>query len=673
MHNMCRRKREFGGADVSLDATGEPTIFRIQISRMLETNSIAPNIPFAFLLVIVVLAASHLAGWMVLLIAGFVRRPHLLLVVTLPLGLLTTVGVISTVFLGRIGHLSMLAIGPLVLAVVARFKGFRENSAALEKACFGTRDVMGLALTLALSAGCSYWLYVWHWPDGRLTLPYNDLGYFSILVKELPSSGVASLWSATLGEHARAAGASDVWYHWGPMWLGCAVSRLSGLSPLVAMIHVVVPALTFLVVFSAGVAVSVLAGCSTGKGMFLAAVSLVALPLPTVSASPMMMALIPGGIEQHLHLSMAYRYCFTYRLEAFIVYAVIACWMLRLRSVAILLVFLAGVSAPHSVAGLGVAAGTFAVIALLRRSLRDFTLGVVVIAALLAAWVANVVFFGVSLPKTGEAKLVVLNLSFLLEAGMAFVRSVGVGVILALPMLAGVLFLIRSSKVGDDEWPAVLGWFGLSALVGSYAAYHLLMPEGERNHFVGYAHAVLLFPIATWGLILAARSPRSWRSRTAVWLLIVMGAFGVIDGWKDWRMVTGYRERFTAGDLEKIKAVLRGNKFGYFASKDRPWWIPHHASLAAVLGSSCTRLNPIREMDEASSYAQFYGCEKPRVLVPQQPEEPDLDWALRFATALGIRFLIETDQDAIPIEIKKRATLSATAAGLRLYELGATN
>lgn len=636
---------------------------------MIDVASISPNLPYATLLAVVLLIVAQLAGWTVVRLSGSFQKSASLLIVTLPLGALILVGLSSTIFLGRLCHLSVLVFAPLALALIARWCGAKQDSKLIESAQWSRKDIGSLGFTFILSVVFSTWLYVWYWPDGRLTLPYNDLGYFSIVVKGLPESGLMSIWSGTLGGQAKAAGATDVWYHWGPLWLGCAVSRLGGVTPLVALIHVVVPALTFLVVVGAGAVVSALTKCSLGRGLCFGALSLVALPLPVVSASSSLMGWISGGLTQHLHLSLAYRYCFTYRLEAFFVHAVLACWLLGLRWVAVLLLFLAGISAPHSVAGLGVVAGVFGVGALLRRCRRDVVMAAVAVGSLLSAWAVVSLGFGVDLPKSGDAKIVVLDPDFLQAAGIAFCQSLGVGILIALPSIAGVLHLIRSRGDGVDDHRATVGWFALSALVGSYAAYHFLLPDGEKAHFVGYAHAIVLFPVGTCGLLLAAQRSAPLTRWIATVLLCVTGAFGVYDSWVDWRMVTGQRQKYAAADLQKIKVVIGNEEFGYFAPTDRPWWIPNDSSLAAILGTSCTRLNLIPETDETSTHARFYGAKMPRVLVPKLDGESEDSWSLRFARRLGIRFLIETDQHPIPAAVKPIVTPVTELPGLRVFRL----
>lgn len=635
--------------------------------KMPGDDPIAPNLFYATLLVLLLLLAAHLTGWLVIRVSGSLRSPHTLPVVTLPIGLLVIVGFVSSFYLGRVCHLSMLGLLPISSAVASRLTRFHFNDCGLDRVRTTRRDAVAIVSAFLASVAFSNWLYVWYWPDGSITLPYNDLGYFSILAKELPSSGVMSLWSGTLATHTRAAGATDVWYHWGPIWLGCVVSRLGGISPLVALVHVVVPALTFLVLFSIGAVASILISVSNGKGLALGGLSLIAMPVPTVAASTLMARWMPGGIEEHLHLSMAYRYCFTYRLEAFIVYAVIACWLLRLRALAFILLLLSGISAPHSVAGLGSAAGVLFFFCLVLRRWSHAMVGLSMIAALLLAWAVNVFVFGVNLPKSGDAELVAFDLARQLAQAKAFLPNLVIGGVLALPMVIGASFLIRSNGGKPEADKVLLGALAIAALIGGYAAYHLLLPQGERHHFTAYTHAVLVFPLGTLGLGCAWRKGSAFLSRTAAVLLSVVGALGVLDGWKDWKMVTGYREKFTAADLNKIHKALGGRRFGYYAAKDRPWWIPTHASLAAVLNTSCTRLNPIHAMDSGSSYARFYGGDKPWVLVPKREDETEAEWSLRFASEANIPVLLQTEMQSVPHSVLRGLRSLEVAASLKLF------
>jgi hypothetical protein len=115
--------------------------------------------------------------------------------------------------------------------------------------------------------------------------------------------------------------------------------------------------------------------------------------------------------------------------------------------------------------------------------------------------------------------------------------------------------------------------------------------------------------------------------------------------------------------------VVQGQPLGYFAVLDRQWWISFNAPLGAVLESPILRLNSVYSRDHLHEFASFYGSGAPYVLVPKQAGEDDLQWSLRFARKLGIRYVLETDRDPLPEALRSQVKLVIKAGVLALFEL----
>ena len=128
-------------------------------------------------------------------------------------------------------------------------------------------------------------------------------------------------------------------------------------------------------------------------------------------------------------------------------------------------------------------------------------------------------------------------------------------------------------------------------------------------------------------------------------------------------------EVYTGSDLQRVKDVIKGGKIGYYAVEDRHWWIPKHAPLTAMIESPCVRLNMITAKDQDAMLGKFYGSGVPYDLVPKKSGENDLDWSLRYAHAIEVKFVMETPQDQIPEVIKSRTKLVLEVPGLKFYTL----
>jgi hypothetical protein len=101
-----------------------------------------------------------------------------------------------------------------------------------------------------------------------------------------------------------------------------------------------------------------------------------------------------------------------------------------------------------------------------------------------------------------------------------------VALLLALPLIPGFFTGIgtgAASSLGSSA-----GWRSRHCS-GSYLAYHLLLPEGDRSHFTMYAHAIWVVPIGVWGLVGWCTHGKQRIQSISAWLLIAVTAVGLYE------------------------------------------------------------------------------------------------------------------------------------------------
>lgn len=561
--------------------------------------------------------------------------------------------------LGRVNHLSLLAIAPMVSAVWF----WRQLKPGGRLNPIGKQEWMNLSLAL----GC---VFVWtriFMPmvggDGQLVRFNDDLGYYAQAAKSLPSAGVACVWTAALGEWCRAAGeTADIWYHWGPIWLVSGLARLFDLPEMTVLLRTVAPALGFGLLLVSAHLVRRLTGCSVGWSLLGGAVSLIAVTVPSMSEPAWLARWVPGNAHPHFHPSLAYQ--FSYHFEALLVLGALAAILEKRTLLGAMLLFMAGVSAPHTVAGVGLVAGTLGGMALLLRKWWLLRFSVATVGLLILAWACVHFGFGVDMPKSEGSQFMDLRPSALLKNGWLGLRDFAVALLLALPLIPGFLYWHRH---GRCELSRQLGWVAISALLGSYLAYHLLLPEGDRSHFTMYAHAIWVVPIGVWGLVGWCANGKQRIQSISAWLLIAVTAVGLYES----RGMLAMKSPLPVmeSELQTLRGTLGKTRWGYFAERDRNWWIPQEATLAALLDSQCLRLNELPELDRESDAAKFYGAGRILDLVPRMEGESEIDWSLRLAARVGIGHVIETDSLRLPPDLKSRCKEVLTLSELRVYRL----
>ncbi|MBL9146675.1 MAG: hypothetical protein JNM99_23535 [Verrucomicrobiaceae bacterium] len=610
-----------------------------------------------------ILLVTYVAGSTVLRVEPRQQRSLADVALILVAGTLTLIGLYSTLMLRRFNVHSLF---PLLLIGWSMWQGMEKKPEG--ETCltpFTRREGWPLLAVFSLSMVFACYEHGWGMGRGGVVLPWSDLGYFGLLAQELPQAKVASQWAAVFSSFTQEAGAhADAWYHWGPMWLAAFAARFSGASAMNAMIYIVIPMLTFMMSVTFGAIIQRVTQWTNARCLLLGFAALIAVAMP---ARAMQVPLANwfgigmGGPHSHLGYGMM----FSYMLEGLFVAGAAVAWLNRRTALALVMLFCAGISTPHTVAGMALAAGGWGLVALMRREFGDVGRASAMVATLGSAWLVCHVCFGVSLPKMDDSPMLVTGAAEIGKATTLLLRDWAMGVFLAVVLIPGLWFLVRS----DDRQHRALGWMAIGGMMTSYVAYHFLMPTGDRGHFTTYAHLVVGNLAGFVGLCALCAHGTGWLKTISSRLLVMMVLMGIYDSVHDHRAEWKQTKGYTMTDLQKLKDVVQGQPLGYFAVLDRQWWISYNAPLGAVLESPILRLNSVYARDHLHEFASFYGSGAPYVLVPKQAGEEDLQWSLRLARKLGIRYVLETDRDPLPEALRPQVKLVIKAGVLSLFEL----
>ena len=192
-----------------------------------------------------------------------------------------------------------------LLAAVAAVTGlwFQQRQPQTEARL--TVHPLHLALLLVVTFGVNALMQPLTAADGRLSAINLDHGYFAQVAAGLPEAGVASHWAGALGAATRAAGETqDVWYHWGPVFLTSALSRLTGLSTLITQVRMVTPLLDCLLVLMAAGLVARITGWAAGRCLLVGGLSLLALPYPGMTHAAELMRLLPTQLAPQILVTL---------------------------------------------------------------------------------------------------------------------------------------------------------------------------------------------------------------------------------------------------------------------------------------------------------------------------------------------------------------------------------
>jgi hypothetical protein len=633
---------------------------------VLSFSSVLPNHWFDFLIEILLL--SVFAGVGRLLIGSRLLRnaPSERLALSLVAGMLFSVGIGATFMFGRIGVHTLVPLVLLGAAVVGRWRFDQPEIEPATDRRWHSYAALGLALILA--ATLNMWFLDWRGPDGDIRLGHGDLGYFSMMTRSLAEAKVSNLWTAVSGSSLVEAGLSEEqWYHWGPLWMGMLIAKLTGLPALESVLNVGSTVMLSILIFLSGVITRALTRWNLMGCVLIGLVSICTLTLPQI-AFPFLVVNAPFGSLQHCWESLALE--FSYQFEAIQVMAILLLFLRGRYGLALTMVFCATVSSPHFVGGMGIAAGVLVIFGWLSKDRILLKTGAAAAATILFGWavlhwVIDVKMMG-GLHTEGQGGLFGLTLAGIASNLGRVLGDLGVGLLLGIEVVLGWVAMIRIKKQGLPEHTRVLGWMAVASIVGGLAAFHLFQ-HAEKLHFTGFPMAVLALPISIWGMALWA-SQSSGLRRAIPALLMVITFASCLKGLhkqKNGRMDLDV----SISQMDTLKQKLGGEPFGYYADRDRPWWIPKYSFLAALLDTRCIRLNPLQSADVADQYSRFYNTCKPMELVPFGEGEKIGPWSIKLAQALGIRYILQTQHDAVPAEISALCIPVFKERGFILYQL----
>jgi hypothetical protein len=602
-------------------------------------------------------------GWMLVPRSAFRGHKLLRLNFLLTCGLLVMIGVTATATFGRFSYLTLYALIPLAGVAVWhwRLRG-TVNCEEQTPESWAWREVLWCVMIIAAVVAFLQHPYrILEGKNGILDV-HSDLGFFVEMVLALPEARDANGWVIMLGEHATAgAGARDTWYHWGPMFLGIGVRALSGLTAYDSLLIVANMVMSVLLLTGAGAVAGCLWKTSTPRQLLAGSCAIIGVQLIRLPAIyGFLKALLDENTYHYMRLAVGH--LFSYKFEGVIFVSMLAVWLRGGRVVAGVMLFLAGVSAPHAVAALCSAAGVLCAVGFLKKDRDMMRQGAVIIAVLVSAWVVMSLVFRTAAPRAEGFKMVELSLADLQHVLRWGTIDTVITLILGALSLPGILHLIRRGE-GNAR---ILGWLALCALVGANFSLQALHRVVDRFHIVYMAQALLVMPVGIWGALRMAAVSDGARWRAAG---LALGAGSLLMGVHD-MYLSGICHPTTVWkqeDVLRIKAALGGEPVGYLTRDDRPWWISKHGMLGGLLESRIVRLSPIDETKDPHS--QFYGAYAPFRVLPIRDGEKPVDWSLRLAQKLGIRLVIETPEDRVPARLAAGARLITRSGPLALYEL----
>ena len=588
------------------------------------------------------------------------------LVSMMVIGLLFLVGIGVTVIYQRLGIHTLV---PLILIGYAAWVRQRPMSGLDERYWLGGGNLL-LPITCVLVAVGFFnsWNRELFGPDGLARLGHSDLGYYAMLAKELPEAKVSHHWTAVMGSSLADAGlAKDQWYHWGPVWLGMVIAKVTGLPALEAVLNIGEIVMITLVVLISGAIIQRLTRWNVTVSLFVGLISVALMPFPQ-HLRPVIIPLLPNGWLQHCRDGLLWQ--FSYLFEAFQVAFIALTWLRGRKGTALVLVLCATFSSPHLVGGLGVAAGALMLLGVAMRDREIWKPAALMVMTILTGWAFLHYGIGVQMATglgSGEGVgLFGFDWNRIQQDAGKIISDIGIEVLLGILLVPGWVALIRIKKDDLPSEARFLGWLAIAGLMGGTAAFHLFSHE-EKFHFTDFPMVLIATPIAAWGLALWISRSRGWIRAVPVLALLLALASGVED--LAVRKQALKKTTISQSQLTSLKKQLNGRPFGYFTSKDRPWWIPQRGYLAAVLDSRCIRLNPLQSADVSNRFSKFYNSFEIMALVPYGKGEPVHRWSMKLTEALGIRYILKSKGDPIPPEIEDISETILKTGDLTLYRL----
>ena len=483
------------------------------------------------------------------------------------------------------------------------------------------------------------WHCDWLSADGRVRVDHSDYGFYAMLAKALPTAKVSTGWIASAGAAAVEAGESqDQWYHWGPVWLGMLIMKVTGLPALESVFCIGSSVMVVILVLLASALVRAVTNWKLLPSILVGTVSIMAMPYPSALTK-----MAPFGYVEHARESLLWN--FAYYFEATLVLFILLAWLRGRMIPALVMTVCATISSPHFVAGAGIALGTLMLAGLVMRDRALWKPAATGVITILLGWGVMRFGFGANVSS---------NLSG--DEGVGLLSRIGlmathgplnalIEFALCLLLLPGWIAFIRLR--GDDlsDRARVLGWLAVSGIVGGMMAT-FLFENVENMHLTDFPCSIIAMPAAIWGLARLACQEAPWLRRTACGLIAACALCGVTT------LVTYKRDlvttSWTLDQMNGLKTALHGEPFGYFTREDRPWWLPKYSFVAALLDSRCIRLNPLIQADIENSHSRAYKTFLPFEMVPYRQGDPLLDWSLKLARALDLQYLLHTGPDPVP-------------------------
>jgi len=634
---------------------------------MTASSSLDPSLPSLIFASLATLTAIFSCGWL-LIPRHFGREDKLARAALLGAsGMLFISSVIASIALHRMNYLALIPIVQIGFRFWSLWQSRRATPAASPRPTdqWTRSEIMSL-IGIGVVAVALFQIPLQRTLlDNTTREVHSDLGYYAQQVLSIEQAGVADLWSPVLGSASQEAGITqDLWYHWGAIFLAIGIKNVFAIPAISALLDVTGSVMHFLLLLGASAIASRLIKGKTASMLWVGALSLIATQIiRSLELQQWLNAHFPYGTTQHSRFALAAY--FSYKFEAVALLAAIGAWLQRWHVAAMVILFCACVSAPHTVAACGIAGGATLVIGLLLRHPNMWKTGAALVAIPSFAWFVTVRVMGASMAGQ-RASILPTDPSTI---GTIFLHS-SVDILISLGVCAlslpGILHLIRSKDESDTEEARTLGWMALVSIASACITFHLLQKMTDRHHITLFIQAVLVMPTGIWGAArLFTRSSRGLRSMclAVITASCLMGAHDLLLPFLSRTDTT-----WVSSDLQKAKEILNGAPVGYIATQDRGWWIPQRGVMSSIIGSRIIRLNPLKsEQDIASSV--FYGYHKPFTLVKPIPQENVNAWTLRFAQKLGIQYLIEFPSQPLPPPILEWTKRVVSTPSFSIYTL----
>lgn len=517
---------------------------------------------------------------------------------------------------------------------------------------------------------CRFW-YGGAAPDGMVALPFKDWGFFGMLVQQIVPSGHMSVWSGAVGEHLSGTShAHDIWYHWGFIWLGALVREFTGLTAWVSLSAVAVPATMAVSVISAAFVIAQITSWSLWKSLIPALFSVFFVGLgPSTLLQPKLVDLF--GLTGVLYCNGPFVLIPWIPFECGLFFSAVWAWLSGRFSWCFACIFFAAASAPHTFIVLSAALGLLLVAGFFVRDGLQVRAAVLGLSAVLMAWFAVNVIFGAATSKPSH---MVSEPPALIPTAWHVASRGTIDALVAVALLAlavpGLLRLAASGGEEGERRTRILGLFALSALIAGGFGFRLLESLGfgsiDAIIMPGISRNIVVLPIAAFGTALLSASRNKLLAFVSFAVFAAVGLVGVYDLPKRHRALLN-EEPVSAGQVAELSRRLEGGKFGYFASSDRNWWIPVHASMAAVAGGTCIRLNPLPVDDDWAG--KQYGSDIPAQIVADRGGGPTEEWSANLAHALGIKHLLTGPKYEMPESWRGRLTQVAEVGDYRIWEV----